>query len=219
MHLEIEARMTDGMMLIADPSELSVPGSLRKGDIRTHMLFGLDSTIMDATTTPPSLYPDVTVARERGVLYDVGHGQGSYSWSVGEVCAKQEFWPDTISTDHHKLNVAGPAYDLPTVMTKLLHLGMPLYDVIKAVTWTPALVIRKESEIGSLSPGKCADVTVLKLSDCDVMLEDCHLERRRISQRLEPIAVWRCGERVAIEEKWTEWPNRSEEYLQLMQNI
>lgn len=204
---------------IADPSKLSVPGSLRKGDIRTHMFFGLHSTIMDATTSPPSLFPAVKAARERGVLYDVGHGQGSYSWSVGEVCVREGFWPDTISTDHHKLNVTGPAYDLPTIMTKMLHLGMPLYDIIKATTWTPALAIRKESEIGSLSPGRCADVTVLKLSDCDVMLEDSHLERRRITQRLEPVAVWRCGERIEVEEKCTEWPNMSEEYLQQMQHI
>lgn len=194
-------------------------GSLRKGDIRTHMFHAFESSIMDTTTSPPSLHPAVVASRERGVIHDIGHGQGSFSWSVGELCAKQGFWPDTISSDHHKGSIAGPAYDLPTTMTRMLHLGMPLYDVIKAVTLTPALTIRKANEIGSLSPGRIADVTVLKLSDCEVMLEDCHLEMRKITQRLEPVAVWKSGERISIEDQWPEWPNRSEEYIKEQERI
>lgn len=177
------------------------------------MLHAFESSILDTTTRLPSLHPAVMASRETGVLHDIGHGQGSFAWPVGDVCAKLGFWPDTISTDHHTLSIDGPAYDLTTVMTKMLHLGMPLYSIIKAVTSAPALAIRKEGEIGSLSPGRCADVTVLKLSDCDVLLEDSHLEMRRITRRLEPIAVWRCGERISIKERWPEWPNKSKEYL------
>ena len=192
---------------------------MRSGDIRTHMLHVFESSIMDDTTSPPSLHPAVVASRERGVLHDVGHGQGSFSWLVGELCAKQGFWPDTISSDNHKQNIVGPAYDLPTVMIRMLHFGMPLYDIIKAVTLTPALAIRKESEIGSLSPGRSADVTVLKLSDCDVMLEDCLLEMRKITQRLEPVAVWKSGERINIEEQLPEWPDRSKDYLQEQEQL
>lgn len=183
------------------------------------MLHAFESGIVDTTAIPPSLHPAVVKSRERGILHDIGHGQGSFSWTVGELCAEQVFWPDTISSDHHTGSIAGPAYDLATVMTRMLHLGMPVYDIIKAVTVTPAMAIRKEGEIGSLSPGRCADVTVLKVCDCDIMLEDCHLDMRRITKRFQPVAVWRNGERVAIEERWSEFPNRSEKYLKEQQRI
>ena len=205
--------------LHTDPSELSSPGSLRKGDIRTHMFHAFESSILDSSTTPPSLHPAVLASRDRGVLHDIGHGQGSFSWPLGELCAKHKFWPDTISSDHHKKSIAGPAYDLTSVMTRMLHLGMPLYDIIKAVTITPAKVIRRDGEVGSLSPGRCADVTVLKVSECDIMLEDSHLEMRRITQRLEPVAVWKSGEKISIEERWSEWPNRSKEYLKEQERV
>ena len=192
---------------------------MRRGDIRTHMFHGFESGIVDTTTSPPSLYSSVVALRERGVLHDVGHGQGSFSWKVAEMCAKQAFWPDTISTDHHSGNVNGPVYDLPIIMSKLLHLGMPLYDVIKAVTETPALVIGKQHEIGSLSPGRNADVTILKWKECDVLLEDCHLQMRKIVKRLQPVAVWKSGEEIAVEEPWSEWPNHSEQYLEEQRKI
>ena len=177
------------------------------------MFHGFESGIVDITTSPPALYPSMVASRERGVLHDIGHGQGSFSWTVAEMCAKQGFWPDTISTDHHSGNVNGPVYDLPIIMSKLLHLGMPLYDVIKAVTATPAATISRQNEIGSLSPGRCADVTVLKWEECDALLEDCHAQMRKITKRLEPIAVWKSGERIALEDPWPEWPNKNEQYL------
>ena len=136
------------------PAEhLSSPGSLQKGDIYTHAYHGFPSTIVDPQKTPPVIHPAVLEAKKRGVYFDIGHGQGSFSWTVAEVCAEQGFWPDAISTDLHSGNIHGPAYDLPTVMSRFLHLGMPLYDVVRAVTVTPATVIRKEHLIGSLSSG------------------------------------------------------------------
>ena len=101
------------------------------------------------------IHPAVLEAKKRGVYFDIGHGQGSFSWTVAELCAEQGFWPDAISTDLHSGNIHGPAYDLPTVMSRFLYLGMPLYDVVRAVTVTPATVIRKEHLIGSLSSGTC----------------------------------------------------------------
>ena len=120
------------------------------------MLHAFGSSVVDTTTTPPTLHPAVVASRGRGVLHDIGHGQGSFSWTVGELCAREGFWPDTISSDHHTGSTDGPAYDLTTVMSRLLHLGMPVHDIIKAVTVTPAVAIRKEKEIGSLSPGRDA---------------------------------------------------------------
>ena len=68
--------------------------------------------------------------RSVGVLFDVGHGQGSFDWKVAEAAAQQGFWPDLISTDLHSGNVNGLAKDLPNVMTKLKALGMPIPKVI-----------------------------------------------------------------------------------------
>lgn len=70
-------------------------------------------------------------ARSKGVLFDVGHGQGSFDWVISEQAAKVGFWPDTISTDLHSGNVNGAAKDLPHVMSKFLHLGMPIEKVLK----------------------------------------------------------------------------------------
>ena len=183
------------------------------------MLHAFESGIVDNATAPPSLHPAVLSSRERGVLHDIGHGQGSFSWTVGELCAKQNFWPDTISSDHHTGSIAGPAYDLTTVMTRMLHLGMPLCDIIKAVTVTPAKAIGKENIIGSLSPGSDADIAVLQVCDCNVMLEDCHLDMRKLTRRFQPIEVFRSGERVTVEDLWSEWPNRSDKYMKEQQRI
>lgn len=192
---------------------LSCPGSLRSGDIRTHTFHGYQSAVIDTSFTPFTLHHSIPLSRKVGIYHDVGHGQGAFSWTVAEICAREGFWPDTISTDLHRGNINGPAYDLPTVMSRFLSLGMPLYEVIKAATLTPAKAINKHHLIGSLSPGRCADVTVLQLKDCDVMFEDCQQQMRKVTRRLVPIAVWRSGERVSIKDQWAEWPNASPEYL------
>ena len=136
-----------------------------------------------------------TMLDKRGVLFDVGHGAGSFSWTVAEICAKEGFWPDIISSDLLKESVDGPAYDLLTVMTKMLHVGMPLIDVIKAVTMTPAAAIGRSDVIGSLSSGHAADITVVRIEDVDIDLEDCNAQLRRIKQRFVPVAVWKDGVR------------------------
>ena len=95
----------------------------------------------------------------------------------------------------HKESVDGPAYDLLTVMTKMLHVGMPLIDVIKAVTITPAAAIGRSNVIGSLSSGYAADITVVRIADVDIDLQNCNAQLRRIKQRFVPVAVWKDGVR------------------------
>lgn len=141
---------------------MSCPGSLRPGDIHTHCFHGWPSTIIGPNK---QIYSDVLKARQRGVLFDVGHGAGSFSWTVAEICAREGFWPDIISSDLHVESVESPAYDLLTVMTKMLHVGMPLNDVIKAVTMTPAIAFRRGNAIGSLNVNHAADITVLHLKN------------------------------------------------------
>lgn len=171
--------------------KMSCPGNLRAGDIYTHCLHGWPSTIINPLSR--QIHREVHDARKRGVLFDVGHGCGSFSWTVAEICAKEGFWPDIISSDLHVESLDGPAYDLLTVMTKMLHVGMPLFDVIKAVTMTPAVAIGRGDVLGSLSHGRAADITILRLEDVDIDLEDCNAQLRRIKQRFLPVAVWKDG--------------------------
>ena len=123
----------------------------------------------------------------------MGHGRDSFSWTVAEICAGEGFWPDIISSDIHIQNYRGPVYDLSVVMTKMLHVGMPLYDVIKAVTMAPASAVRWSGVIGCLSADRVADITILKEDAIDVDLEDCQGQIRNINARLNPVAVWKDG--------------------------
>ncbi|XP_067056246.1 deacetylase EF_0837-like isoform X2 [Acropora muricata] len=176
-----------------EQKSLTCPGSLRAGDIYTHCFHGFPSTIINPDTG--QIYSDAHNARKRGVLFDMGHGQGSFSWTVAEICAKEGFWPDLISSDLHVESVDGPAYDLLTVMSKMLHVGMPLIDIIKSVTMTPAAAIGLIDLIGSLSLGRPADITVIRIEKVDFDLEDCHAHLRRIKKRFVPVAVWKDGVR------------------------
>ena len=98
--------------------------SLSPGDVYTHTLSqfaGEGAGIVDRERR--QVRQCVLQARQRGVIFDLGHGQGSFSWEIAEICAERGFWPDTISTDLHSGNVDGLARDLPWVMSKFLHLG------------------------------------------------------------------------------------------------
>jgi dihydroorotase len=180
------------------------PGYLRAGDLYTHMYHGFPSTIIDLDSR--AVHAAVRDARARGVLFDVGHGQGSFNWTVAELCAAAGFWPDTISTDLHSGTCEGPAYDLPTVMTRMLRLGLPLYEVVRRTTVMPATAIAWDDRIGSLGLDREADVAVFALEPVRVELEDCQSQMRSIDVRVVPRAVWRSGERVPVTEPRC-WPN------------
>ncbi|CAL1543798.1 unnamed protein product [Lymnaea stagnalis] len=183
--------------------QLSCPGDLGPGDIYTHCFHGHSGSILDPTG---AIDESCMAAKKRGVLFDVGHGQGSFMWSVAERCVAQGFLPDTISTDLHTGDHQGPAYDLPCVMTKLLHVGMSLEDVVAAVTATPAKAIGKQNEMGSLGVGMPADITILKLEDVCEHLEDCAGELRTIQKAFSPVAVYVGGEEHPVS-AGRSWPN------------
>ena len=180
------------------------PGKMVAGDIYTHCYHGWESTIIDVGSR--RVHPAVREARQRGVLYDLGHGTGGFNWTVGEICVGEGFWPDVISTDMHSLTCEGPGYDMPTVMTRILHLGMPLEKVIEASTLSAAAAIGWDDRIGTLGVGREADVAVLDLEDVDIELEDCQGQMRRIAQRLSASAVWRAGVPGQITHP-LKWPN------------
>jgi dihydroorotase len=135
-------------------------------------------------------------ARQRGIIFDVGHGVGSFGWNVAEgACQQHDFWPDTISTDIHKFNLHGPVFDLTTTMSKFLHLGMPLEKVIRATTLEPARAMRLSDRFGRLAPGRPADVTLLRLVRGSFGLIDVKQQERVASERLVAVMAFKNGQR------------------------
>ena len=174
------------------------PGNMVAGDVYTHCFHGFPSTILNPDTT--EIEVPVQRARDNGVLFDIGMGQGSFNWTVAEFATRAGFWPDTIGTDLHAGNCEGPTYDMPTTMSRILHLGMPLPEVIRCSTVEPARAVGWDDRIGTLGQGRDADVSVFAIETVDMDLEDCQSQMRRISQLLVPKAVWRAGEPAAITE-------------------
>ena len=164
--------------------------SLRHGDIVTHCYHGNEGGILDADGR---VFREVVEARERGVLFDVGHGIGSFAWRVARAALEQGFPPDTISSDVHAHNVAGPVFDQPTTLSKLLHLGLTLPEVVRATTSAPAAAVRRAHELGSLEPGREADVTVLELVEGARALVDGEASSETAAAWLEPRFVVRAG--------------------------
>jgi dihydroorotase len=134
---------------------------LRPGDILTHMYASVRGRI-PIVDENGKLRPFVLDARKRGVIFDVGHGGGSFLWSQAVPATKQGFYPDVISTDLHTGSMNSGMKDILNTMSKLLNLGMPLQDVIKANTQKAADVI-KRPDLGHLSAGAEADLAILNL--------------------------------------------------------
>lgn len=135
-----------------------VTEKLRPGDISTHMY----RAPIPFVNSEGKLYKYLNVARKRGVIFDVGHGQGSFVFRNAIPSIQQGFYPDTISSDLHTSSMNGAMMDLPNVMSKFLAMGMPLHEIIRATTIKPAQLI-KHPELGHLSVGAVADVAVLNL--------------------------------------------------------
>jgi len=152
----------------------------RPGDIYTHMYSGLRGE-QDAETKGPS--KAMLDGRKRGVIFDVGHGGGSFTWRVAVPMMKAGFVPDSISTDLHISSMNAGMKDMLNVMGKFLAMGMSLEDVILLSTWNPAKEIQHE-ELGHLSPGAVADVAVLRLEKGDFGFVDMHSARLKGTRRL-----------------------------------
>jgi dihydroorotase len=163
---------------------------LGPGDLVTHCFHGNEGGILDASGR---VLPAATAARERGVLFDVGHGEGSFAYHVARSALAQGFPPDTISSDLHAHNVAGPVFDQAVTLSKLLHLGMPLEDVIRAATSTPAAAVRREGRIGALATGRDADVSVFELREGSWPLPDAAGATETVERLLVPRMVIRAG--------------------------
>ena len=143
------------------PSYEEVIAKLRPGDVLTHAFRPFPNAPCTAQGT---VRPAVLAARKRGVLFDIGHGMGSFSYKTARAMLANGFLPDTISSDVHALCINGPAFDLVTTLSKFLCLGMSLNEVIKAATENAAFAL-KRPELGSLKPGSAGDATILSVDD------------------------------------------------------
>jgi dihydroorotase len=137
--------------------------------------------------------PEVREARQRGVLFDVGHGQGSFSFEVMEKCMQDGFLPDTISTDLYSYSVNGPVYDLATTLSKYLLLGLNLHETIARCTVNAAPVFNFGAEIGTLKVGTEADVAVFDLREGEFGFIDSEGKTRMGRQKLFPAVTVRAG--------------------------
>ena len=169
---------------------------LEAGDIVTHCFHGNEGGVLDEAGR---VFPEVFAARERGVVFDVGHGIGSFAWRVARIATAEGLWPTTISSDIHAHNVNGPVFDQPTTLSKLLHLGMPLTDIIRATTVAPAAALRRADQLGSLEPGRAADLTLLEVVPGEWGLTDGAEETVVASDLLVPRWVVRAGEVLECE--------------------
>ncbi|MEO6013973.1 MAG: amidohydrolase/deacetylase family metallohydrolase [Devosia sp.] len=150
------------------PTYEAVVSRLRPGDVLTHCFRPFPNSPLTADRRPR---PAILEARERGVLFDVGHGMGSFSFEVARAMLAAGFAPDTISSDIHDLNIDGPVFDQATTLSKFLALGMPLTEIIRATTEAPAAAIRR-LELGTLRPGAEADASIFSLQSGRYELTD-----------------------------------------------
>jgi len=134
---------------------------LRPGDVLTHAFRPFPNAPL---TAQGKILPQVLAARERGVIFDIGHGMGSFAFKTARAMLANDFPPDTISSDVHALSIDGPAFDLTTTMSKFLCLGMSLADVVSAATINAARALHRP-ELGALTPGAVGDATILKVED------------------------------------------------------
>jgi dihydroorotase len=174
---------------------------LRPRDILTHIYHPWAWGPLDRRGRLMPLYRE---AKELGVVFDLGHGRGAFSFESAERCMDQGLFPDTISTDLYTMNVNGPVYDTLTTMDKMLTLGIPLEDVLRATTSRPAEVIGCSDQIGRIAPGLCADVTLLRFEDGPSELHDVLGKIRTAQRRLRCGGVVREGRIV-----WTAGPGPS----------
>ena len=135
---------------------------LRPGDIITHMFTAHPGGLLDRNG---KLWPQVRDAKESGVLMDVGHGLHNLNFDVARKVLDQGLQPDGVSTDGHRGNRAGPVYDLPTTMAKLMALGFSLQQVVEMATVNAARLLGRGNELGSIRVGQPAEISVLRLEE------------------------------------------------------
>ena len=165
-------------------------GMLKKGDVVTHSFRGAPGGILDDRGR---ILKEVRKAVADGVHLDVGHGAGSFSFDTAEKALAQELLPGTISSDVHQFNVNGPVFDLATTLSKFLHLGMTLEQVVERAATNPANTFGFPKGLGTLREGAEADVAVFSLNEGRFDFLDSLGQKRVGTQKLVPVATVKAG--------------------------
>jgi len=145
---------------IGPPAVAEVLALMRPGDILTHCFTGNSMRIIDESGR---LLDDAKRAWDAGIIMDIGHGAGSFSFETAEALINAGYKPDVISSDIHQLSIHGPLFDMPTCLSKCLALGMSFPDAIRAATVRPAEVLGLQHELGTLSIGALADLALFTI--------------------------------------------------------
>ena len=163
---------------------------LRPGDILTHAFSGAgNNTVKDGRVVPAAL-----AAKQRGVIIDVGHGGGSFDYTIFEPARDQGFGPTTISSDLHAVSGNTPGMPfLPWVMSKFLNDGYTLEQVVEMATVAPARVIDRVDKLGTLQAGAPGDVSILDLVEEPVQFVDTRGNRRQGDKWLKPVQTVKAG--------------------------
>ena len=184
------------LMVHIGDSPMSIPEMLEHlepGDCITHCFKSGSTRVVDDVGR---VFSAVRDASEAGVIFDVGHGYGSFHWDVVQASLDGGLEPSTISTDLHVKNLHGPVYDMPTTMSKFLHLGVPLERVIEMSTTRPAAVLGRADDLGTLRVGTVADIAVLERQEGRFVLTDSYRGERIGNELLVAAATIRRGEMV-----------------------
>ena len=193
------------------PTIGEVAGLLRPGDILTHCFTGGDMRITDEQG---KVLPEIRELQRQGLVLDIGHGTGSFSYEVTEAMLDQGVLPDVISSDIHQTARQGPMFDLPTTLSKFLNLGMSLPDVIARATTNAAKAMGKP-ELGTLVVGAPADVAVFRLDEGEYAFFDTDMARRSGAQLLTATATLVDGEPLPViperpMHSWAKLPERQQ---------
>jgi dihydroorotase len=164
---------------------------LRKGDVFTHVYNNHTHGVLDANG---QIIPEVREARERGVIFDPAQGQTHFSFDVAEKCMQQGFLCDTISTDLTVVTAERRVFDLPTMVSKFMAIGVPLEKAVAMVTANPARLFDYGAQIGTLRPGSEADISIFELRDGKFDFEDSDGLKRTGQKMLASKAVVRRGQ-------------------------
>ncbi len=175
---------------VSEPALMSqILDALRPGDVLTHCYSGAPNIAGQATNIVQDgkLLPAALAAKRRGVVFDIGHGGGSFDYAIAEAAIAQGCPPDTISSDIHAVSGNSPGMPyLPWVMSKLIGLGFPLAQVVTMATAAPARVIARIPKHGTLQLGAPADLSILELVEGPVSFVDTRNNRRDGTLYLKP---------------------------------
>jgi len=153
---------------------------LKPGDILTHCFTGHENRVIAPDN---SFLPYMKELKDQGVVFDIGHGSGSFSFDTAEAMLAQGELPDVISTDIHQMAIQGPMFDMPTTLSKFLNLGMSVPDIIERATSRPAAAMRRP-DLGTIRPGSAADIALFDLEEGDFTFQDIFMNQRKGNQLL-----------------------------------